>query len=172
MDLIQEGNMGLLEAIESFDISKKVSFSTYAYPIIYHSILDAINHQSDLIYVSQYNKKTYDLKTLPSVSYSLDYVYQSTGKTLMDQYPSNCLSSPIKNYLTWEQKIIIQQSLNQLKIKNKQIIILYYGLYGNEAHTYQQIGQIFNISKSAVYQKIKYLLQKLVLIQKYYQNIN
>ncbi len=31
MDIIQEGNLGLMRSIESFDLSKKTRFSTYAY---------------------------------------------------------------------------------------------------------------------------------------------
>ena len=167
MDLVQEGNMGLLNAIYSFDPSNNIMFSTYSYTVIFNAIIDAINHQTKLIYVSQYNINKYGLDLLPAVTRSLDYVYSNTGKTLLDKYPSNNLMSPLKKHLTFEQTKIIKDNLNQLSSKNKNIVILYFGLYGNKKHTYKEIGKIYKLTKSAIYQKIHKILQNLVLIKNY-----
>jgi len=45
-DLIQEGFLGLLEAKERFDPSKKIKFSTYAFYLIKKKILDAIRKEN------------------------------------------------------------------------------------------------------------------------------
>ncbi|MDR1942472.1 MAG: RNA polymerase sigma factor RpoD/SigA [Endomicrobium sp.] len=49
MDLIEEGNMGLIKAVEKFDVSKKVAFSTYAVYWIEQYIRKAIENQTKTI---------------------------------------------------------------------------------------------------------------------------
>jgi len=49
MDLIEEGNMGLMKAVEKFDLSKKVAFSTYAVYWIEQYIRKAIENQTKTI---------------------------------------------------------------------------------------------------------------------------
>ncbi len=48
-DLVQEGNIGLIEAIKRFDYSKGFQFSTYATWWIRQAIIYAISHQSRMI---------------------------------------------------------------------------------------------------------------------------
>jgi RNA polymerase sigma factor (sigma-70 family) len=49
MDLVEEGNMGLIKAVEKFDPSKKVAFSTYAVYWIEQFIRKAIENQAKTI---------------------------------------------------------------------------------------------------------------------------
>lgn len=57
-DLVQEGNMGLLKAMEKFDISLGNKFSTYAVYWIEQTIEQAIFYQSEAIRIPVYLKKT------------------------------------------------------------------------------------------------------------------
>lgn len=49
MDLIEEGNMGLIKAVEKFDVTKKVAFSTYAVYWIEQYMRKAIENQTKTI---------------------------------------------------------------------------------------------------------------------------
>jgi RNA polymerase sigma factor (sigma-70 family) len=48
-DLVQEGNLGLIKAVERFDLSKGFKFSTYAHIVISQSIHLAIDKQASLV---------------------------------------------------------------------------------------------------------------------------
>lgn len=54
LDLIQEGNMALIKAVDTYDLSKNVRFSTYATLIIRQEILRAIREKSRSIKIPLY----------------------------------------------------------------------------------------------------------------------
>lgn len=52
-DMIQEGNLGLVNAINKFDVSLNLKFSTYATKVIESFVLDAI-HKSSKLHIPAY----------------------------------------------------------------------------------------------------------------------
>lgn len=81
-DLIAEGNMGLLRAIEKFDLKKNVKFGTYAYFWIKRFILRAIMKEFEILKIPE---KYHELKEkIEEVNnkYNLKYGRDATDEEL------------------------------------------------------------------------------------------
>lgn len=59
-DLISEGNIALIKALDTFDCKNNASFTTYASVKIKYAIVEFLEFNKDLIYISDYNKKKYN----------------------------------------------------------------------------------------------------------------
>lgn len=75
-DLIAEGNMGLLKAIEKFDCRKRVKFGTYAYFWIKRFILRAIMKEFEILKIPEryheLNEKMEEIKRNYNLKYGRD----------------------------------------------------------------------------------------------------
>lgn len=164
-DLISEGNLGLLKAIQSFDWSKNLRFISYAVWWIRQSIIQSLNENTRTIRLpsniaqglskskKDVDRKEYNDKIaiLPSVV-NLDNEINEEGDTMIDIIQSDSTDTPDQIFNTTDiLKDKLMQILKKLDERERVIIEDYYGLSGNE-RTLEDIGEDFDLTKERVRQ--------------------
>ena len=135
-DLISVGTIGLIKAINTFNMGKGARLATYAARCIDNEIL---------MYFRNQKKSAQDV----SMSDPIDVDNEGNPLTLMDVISmDDTVSDEIDLKIRVEQ---LYGYLNDMKnSREKEILILRYGLYGNEFHTQRQVAKRLGISRSYV----------------------
>ena len=142
-DLISEGNLGLIKAIEKFDESNDVKFISYAVWWIRHSMLDAI----------QKRKLTESVELEAGVSN--DNVF---ARSLSDDedddtegdYPLDDSSEAYERLS--KQNSLLNKMFSNLSQREVNVINYYFGIDGNEKLNLIEIGKKLGITSERVRQ--------------------
>ena len=175
-DLIAEGNLGLMKAIEHFDWSKQLRFISYAVWWVRQSILQSLNENARTIrlpvnVVQELHKAKKELDRagveLPEKFINLPYTVNldsplnEEGDTLLDvlNNPNADLADAnLSTEQTLKEKLL--SMLDVLDEREKIIIQDYFGLSGS-TRTLEDIGNDFDLTKERVRQIKEKALRKL-----------
>lgn len=169
MDLINEGNMGMMRAADKFDPERGIKFISYARWWIRHYMLKAVMAQSVNVRVrskSHFRGSQTDGEKYREVVYhtvSLDQkLYTDDGsETLMDMVEDNQYEQQEQQFIYKQFNEKINRVLEKLKPIERTVINWHFGLNGNRVMALREIGERFNLTKERIRQIEQAALEKL-----------
>ena len=155
-DLISEGNMGLIKAIEKFDVEKGVKFISYAVWWIRNSIQEYIKKQQSIL---SHEKDDDELNCKINISSFKDYEedeFVTVGDTIEDDDSySETIDRSIKSIE------VVNKILEKLDNRERYIVKRYYGIGAEKEMNLEEIGNELGITKERVRQIKRKSMDKL-----------
>ena len=151
-DLVSVGAIGLVKAVDSFKADKNIKLATYASRCIENEIL---------MHLRKINK------TLNEISLDEPLSVDEEGSELVigDILPAN--ENCYKEVESEDEKKFLLNTLSCLSARERDIMIMRYGLYGQDELTQKEVADLLNISQSYISRLEKKILKKLkVAMQK------
>lgn len=138
-DLMSAGIFGLIKSVDTFDLEKGYSFSTYAVKCIKNEIIRFLKmYRNDKEKVSM-SEVLYYIDNTEEIKYE-DII--DSGEDITSYYDEN------------ETKLVIKESLNILNDLEKKVVELYYG-FNNDSLNQSEISKLLNISQAHISRILK-----------------
>ena len=146
-DLVSIGSIGLIKGINTFSMDKNIKLATYASRCIDNEILMFLRK----------NKKT---KADISIDASLSFDGDGNELHLEDILGTegDIVTKPLDDEI---DKEMLRCELKKLNKRDKEIMVLRYGLEGHEEMTQKDVAELLNISQSYISRIEKKVIKKL-----------
>jgi RNA polymerase sporulation-specific sigma factor len=146
-DLVSIGSIGLIKAVDSFNVQNGARFATYAAKCIQNEIL-------------MYFRSQRKLNNEVSINETIDVDRDGNPLTYIDVI--SCDDTVAEDL---DRKMQTEKMMRMLRTalceRERQIIVMRYGLFGHKARTQREVADMLGISRSYVSRIEKSALEKL-----------
>ena len=151
-DLVSIGTIGLIKGINTYKMGKNIKLATYASRCIDNEIL---------MFLRKNKKRKTEISFEDSLSYDADGNELHLEDVLGTD--SDIVTKELEDKI--ERKILIEE-IEKLNERDKKIMILRYGLFGNEEVTQKDVADMLGISQSYIARIEKKVIKRLKNIVK------
>ena len=146
-DLVSVGTIGLIKAVNSFNVSKNIKLATYASRCIENEIL-------------MHLRRTVKLKSEISFDEPLNTDWEGNELVLSDVMGTDgdVVYKKIENGVETE---LLGVALTKLNVREREIMELRYGLNGGEEKTQREVADMLGISQSYISRLEKKIIVRL-----------
>lgn len=152
-DLVSIGTIGLIKGVETYKLDKNIKLATYASRCIDNEIL---------MFLRKNKKRRGEISFEDSLSYDAE------GNELRLEDILGTDDDIVTRDLEREtEKRLLYEEIDKLKDRDKEIMILRYGLYNTEELTQKEVALKLGISQSYISRIEKKVISKLQILNKY-----
>ena len=151
-DLVSIGSIGLIKGIETYKIDKNIKLATYASRCIANEIL---------MFLRKNKKRKKEISLEDSLN------YDSEGNELhLEDILGTDTDLVSDEYERGVEKNLVANEINKLEPREKQIMVLRYGLFGGKEMSQKEVDELLGISQSYISRIEKKVIKKLKSIVK------
>ena len=151
-DLVSIGSVGLIKGVNTYKLGKNIKLATYASRCIDNEILMFLRKSK---------------KRRGEVSFEDSLSYDSEGNELHLEDVLGTDSDIVTKGIEKEtEKNMLYREINNLNERDKQIMIMRYGLFDTEEMTQKEVANILGISQSYISRIEKKVIKKLKQLDK------
>ncbi len=151
-DLVSIGTIGLIKGVNTYKLDKNIKLATYASRCIDNEIL---------MFLRKNKRRKGEISLEDSLS------YDSEGNELhLEDILGTDDDIVTKGIEDENDKKALYEEISKLKGRDKKIMVLRYGLYGNKEMTQKDVAELLNISQSYISRIEKKIIKRLKVISK------
>ena len=146
-DLISIGTIGLIKAISTYKLDKNIKLATYASRCVENEIL-------------MYIRKISVQKTEVSLDEPINMDYDGNELLLSDVLGTeeDVILRPMEEDV---DLCVLRQAVKELPDREREIVVMRFGLYGHQELTQKEVAQVMGISQSYISRLEKRIMLKL-----------
>lgn len=146
-DLTSIGTIGLIKAVKTYNPEKNIKLATYASRCIENEIL-------------MHLRKLNNIKNEVSIDEPLNVDWDGNELLLSDVLGTedDTVNKDIEEQIETQ---ILHNAVNSLEVRERMIVVMRFGLFGNEEKTQKEVADLIGISQSYISRLEKRIVKKL-----------